>query len=212
MRVLVVVAHPDDAELSMGMRLRWYADKGVFVHVHSLSSGASDPEIAALRMAEAEAAGAILGVSRYSFSGIADARFTTCRAEINRTLFEVFADGRPDIVYTHFPRDQHLDHMVAAEETTAVALREAASLCYFRSLYSEAFEPDLFFMAGPHLFEAKMAALRCFASQAQIDMEVIRELSGLAHRQFLHHRVVERLDLELGFSEVFRTRRKIELA
>jgi len=208
----VLAAHPDDAELAMGMRLRWYADKGAAVHVHCLSKGAADPGAAARRAAEAVAAGAILGVSRYSFSDIPDTRFTAHRSEINRALFEVCAGERPDIVYTHFPRDQHLDHMVAAEEATAVALREAAGLCYFRSLYSEAFEPDLFFLAGQELFEAKMAALHCFASQGQIDLNVIRELNGVAYRQFLHHRVVERLDPELTFSETFRVRRRIELA
>jgi LmbE family N-acetylglucosaminyl deacetylase len=206
----VVVAHPDDAELSMGMRLRWYADGGAAVHVHCLSKGASDPGAAARREAEAAEAGAILGISRYSFSDIPDTRFTAHRSEINGALFEVFAGDRPDIVYTHFPRDQHLDHMVAAQETTAVALREAANLCYFRSLYSESFEPDLFFIAGLELFEAKMAALHCFGSQGQLDLDAVRELSGVAHRQFLHHRVVERLGPGLSFAETFRVRRKIE--
>jgi LmbE family N-acetylglucosaminyl deacetylase len=210
MRVLVVVAHPDDAELSMGMRLRWYADRGADVHVHCLSTGSCDPELAERRTEEAVSAGAILGVQRYSFSDIPDNGFTTHRERVNRLLFDVFGERRPDVVYTHFPRDQHLDHMVVAEEVTAVALREAANLSYFRSLYSDAFEPDLFFMGCRELFEAKMAALRCFGSQGQIDLDAVRELSGVAHRQFLHHRVVERLGNGFSYSETFRVRRRIE--
>ena len=53
-------------------------------------------------------------------------RFTDHHGAINAALFgETFAVERPDIVYTHFPNDQHLDHAVTGDEVTTVAMRES---------------------------------------------------------------------------------------
>ena len=38
-KVLIIVAHPDDAEISMGMRIYDYVQSGCEVFVHSLSMG-----------------------------------------------------------------------------------------------------------------------------------------------------------------------------
>ncbi|MGW3472849.1 PIG-L family deacetylase [Saccharopolyspora sp. NPDC000995] len=37
--LLVVVAHPDDAEIGMAMRMRWYALNDARVRVHCLTTG-----------------------------------------------------------------------------------------------------------------------------------------------------------------------------
>jgi len=60
--VLIVVAHPDDAEIAMGMRMRWYALNGAWVRVHCLTTGAPGPDGAALRRGECLNAGELLGV------------------------------------------------------------------------------------------------------------------------------------------------------
>lgn len=210
MKVLVVVAHPDDAELAMGMRIRRYAIDGVDVHVHCLTRGSADPVLADRRVGECRAAGAVLGVAEYTFSEVPDARFVESRGLLNQTLFDLFRVRRPDIVYTHFPRDQHLDHSVTAEEVTVVALREAANLTYFRSPYSVDFEPTLFSLGTEDLLAAKLAALACFGSQAQIDMDVYGQLARVAHRQHIHHRVIERFDPAAVCAEAFVIARRIE--
>ncbi|MGW0896228.1 PIG-L deacetylase family protein [Streptomyces goshikiensis] len=207
--VLIVVAHPDDAEIAMGMRLRDHALTGDHVRVHCLSPGASTPEGAERRRSECRAAGALLGVAEYSFSRIPDNEFVERRVEINRELFRVFGERRPDIVYTHFPDDQHLDHRITADEVTTVALREADELCYFRSPYSQGFEPNLYFVGTPDLLAAKQAALACFASQKQLDMTVFGGLTELAYRQHVHHRVVERFPDGAHGAEMFRTARQV---
>ncbi|MGW8375621.1 PIG-L family deacetylase [Streptomyces sp. ODS28] len=208
--VLIVVAHPDDAEIGMGMRIRWYVDGGARVRVHCLTAGTPEPDGALPRLEECRSAGRVLGVDRYTFSGIPDTRFVEHRGSINAELFSVIRESAPDVVYTHFPGDQHIDHVTTAQEVTAVALREAMDLCYFRSPYSTGFEPNLFFLGTPELMDAKMRALECFASQKQLDMDVFRRLASVAHRQHVHHRVVERLDPELQYAEMFRTERRIE--
>jgi len=124
----------------------------------------------------------------------------------------VFREARPDVVHTHFPDDQHLDHSIAAQEVTTVALREANDLVYFRSPCSVNFEPTNVFVGTQELLDAKEAALKCFASQRQLDMEVFRKLAEVGYRQPVHHRVVERFPPGLTYTGLFRTARQIEFA
>lgn len=210
--VLIVVAHPDDAEIAMGMRMREHALTGDHVQVHCLSPGAPTPEGAEQRRSECLAAAALLGIAQYTFSRIPDNEFVERRVEINRELFRVFRERRPDIVYTHFPDDQHLDHRITADEVTTVALREADNLRYFRSPYSHAFEPTEVFVGTPALLQSKAEALRCFASQQQLDMDTFMTLATVTHRQHVHHRVVERFPAGHTCAELFRTARTIQFA
>ncbi|MFJ4966871.1 PIG-L deacetylase family protein [Streptomyces sp. NPDC088729] len=207
--VLVVVAHPDDAELSMGMRIRDHVLAGDRVRVHCLSAGPTNGDDGAARRDECLAASKILGVSGYTFSPIPDTRFTDHRGAINAALFDAFATERPDVVYTHHPDDQHLDHAVTGEEATTVAMREAGDLIHFRSPYSRNFEPNLYFVGTPKLLAAKQAALACFTSQRQLDMTVFSGLTELAYRQHVHHRVIERFPNGAHGAEMFRTIRQI---
>lgn len=39
-----LVAHPDDAEITMDMRVHWYALNGARVRVHCLTIGAPGPD------------------------------------------------------------------------------------------------------------------------------------------------------------------------
>ncbi|KNE83330.1 PIG-L domain-containing protein [Streptomyces xinghaiensis] len=210
--VLIVVAHPDDAEIAMGMRMLDHALTGDHVRVHCLSPGAPTAEGAKLRRSECLAAGALLGVAQYTFSPIPDNEFVERRVEINRALFCVFGERRPDVVYTHFPDDQHLDHRITADEVTTVALREADNLYYFRSPYSHEFEPTEVFVGTPALLTSKAEALRCFASQKQLGMDTFLTLAAVTHRQHVHHRVVERFPAGHNYAELFRTVRNIRFA
>lgn len=210
--VLVVGAHPDDPEIAMAMRMRWYVLNGARVRVHCLTTGAPGPNGTAPRRRSAWPPATILGVAEYTFSDIPDTRFVEHRGEINAELFRVFREARPDIVYTHFPDDQHLDHSITAQEVTTVALREANNLCYFRSPYSIGFEPTRVFVGTQELLDTKAAALKRFASQQQLDMDVFRKLAEVAYRQHVHHRVAERFPPGLEYAELFRTAREIGFA
>jgi N-acetylglucosamine malate deacetylase 1 len=87
MNVLIVVAHPDDAEIAMGMRIRWYTENGAHVRVHCLTTGSPAPNGSDVRREECLAAGAVLGVENYTFSEIPDTRFTDHHGDINAELF-----------------------------------------------------------------------------------------------------------------------------
>lgn len=210
--VLVVAAHPDDAEISMGMRIHDYACQGAQVRVHCLTTGTRVGRMADQRRQECLKAGEILGVHDYTFSDVPDTRFTENRTLINSELFALLERVCPDIVYTHYPDDQHLDHQVTAREVTAVALRTVNDLTYFRSPYSLGFEPTGVFVATPELLGVKAAALRCFTSQAQLDMEAFGLLNQVAYRQHVHHRVVERFPDSHVCAELFRVARQIRFS
>jgi len=210
--VLIVVAHPDDAEIAMGMRMRWHALNGAEVRVHCLTTGALGPDGAATRQEECLAAGELLGVDHYTFSSIPDTRFVEHRGRINTDLFSVFRNTRPDIVYTHYPGDQHLDHSTTAQEVTTVAAREARNLYYFRSPYSVGFEPTLVFMGTPELLDIKGRALKCFASQHQLDMDVFRKLDEVEYRRHVHHRVIAGFPERSTCAELFAIARRLEFA
>ncbi|MGW2874430.1 PIG-L deacetylase family protein [Kitasatospora sp. NPDC001225] len=189
-------------------QLLHHAIVGDRVRVHGLSDGRPGMDDG-VRRAACLAAAKILGIGRYTFSTIPDTRSTDCRGAVNATLFDTFGLEWPDAVYTQCPDDQHLDHAVTGEEVTAVAMREAADLLYFRSPCSRNFEPNRFFVGTPELLTAKRDALACFASQQQLDMEVFGSLTALAYRQHVHHRVVERFPDGAHGAEMFRTARRI---
>jgi N-acetylglucosamine malate deacetylase 1 len=209
--VLIVVAHPDDAEIAMAMRIRSYAQNGADVRIHCLTTGCPAGGGSDVRRQECLAAGALLGVQDYTFSHIPDTRFADHRVAINSELRRVFRHDQPDIVYTHYPKDQHTDHVVTADEVTAVALREAANLTYFRSPYSLGFDPNEIFMGTADLLHVKELALKYFASQQQLDMASFIQLAQITHRQHVHHRVLERLPPHATTAELFVIARHTEV-
>ncbi|CAO0837844.1 PIG-L family deacetylase OS=Streptomyces microflavus OX=1919 GN=Smic_04920 PE=4 SV=1 [Streptomyces microflavus] len=58
---------------------------------------------------------AVLMVNQYTFSDILDTRFVERRGRINSELFRVIREARPDVIYTHYPDDQHIDHSITAK-------------------------------------------------------------------------------------------------
>ena len=210
--VLIVVAHPDDAEIAMAMRIRSYAQNGADVRILCLTTGCFAGGDNEVRRQECRSAGALLGVRDYTFFHIPDTRFADHRGAIASELRRVIGDYRPDIIYTHYPKDQHTDHVVTGEEVTAVALREAANLTYFRSPYSLGFDPNEIFMGTADLLHVKELALGYFVSQRQLDMAGFLQLAQIAHRQYVHHRVLERLPPRATTAELFVIERRVEVA
>lgn len=70
----------------------------------------------------------------------------------------------------------------------------------------------MFFMGTQELLDVKVRALKCFGSQQQLDMNVFRQLAEVAHRQYVHHRVVEGFPRESSCAELFSIARRVEFA
>jgi LmbE family N-acetylglucosaminyl deacetylase len=117
LRVLCVGGHPDDPESACAGVLSLYADRGHAVTILYLTRGergirgASLDEAAKIRTAEAEAACRIIGAKPMFFGQIDGA------TEVNKghvdAMERIFAEVKPDVVFTHWPVDRHIDHQVA---------------------------------------------------------------------------------------------------
>lgn len=113
--ILVIMAHPDDAELSCAGIIASQVAQGFRVAMVDLTAGEMGSRgNAALRIQEAEEAARILGVVARENLRLADAFF---RVDYMATLrvIEVIRHYRPEIVITNALHDRHPDHGRAAQ-------------------------------------------------------------------------------------------------
>ena len=107
--LLVLGAHPDDAEVHVGGLLALAAKHGMKAAILDLTTGdlgtRGTPEI---RRAEAMEAAGILGVNRIILD-LPDARFEEGTRERDR-IIEVFRELKPSILMLPHPEDHHPDH------------------------------------------------------------------------------------------------------
>ena len=118
LRVACVGGHPDDPESGCGGTLARYAALGHTVTVIYLTrgeagiSGKPHDEAAAIRSAECIAASKILG-AKPVFAGQVDGA-TTVDAKAAESFAAVLSAERPNVVFTQWPIDSHLDHQAAS--------------------------------------------------------------------------------------------------
>jgi LmbE family N-acetylglucosaminyl deacetylase len=125
-RVLVVVAHPDDAEFWVGGSIAQWTDAGGEVTYCVLSDGEGggfDPatprtQIPRIRRAEQVEAAALLGVGDVRFFGLGEGGFRQAGRELHVDLVRVIRQVRPQRVVTWSPewnwqrfRSCHPDHL-----------------------------------------------------------------------------------------------------
>jgi LmbE family N-acetylglucosaminyl deacetylase len=118
LKVVCVGGHPDDPESGCGGTLALYAAQGHRVSIVYLTRGErgipgrSEREAAAIRTAEAEAACGVLG-AKPVFAGQIDGATELTRARVE-AMGAILDAESPDVVFTHWPIDTHMDHQVAS--------------------------------------------------------------------------------------------------
>ena len=118
LKVVCVGAHPDDPESGCAGTLARYAALGHGVTVIYLTrgergiQGKSNEEAAAIRSAECEDACKIIG-ARPVFGGQIDGATEFTRGRLDE-FTKTFLAENPDVVFTHWPIDTHMDHQVAS--------------------------------------------------------------------------------------------------
>jgi LmbE family N-acetylglucosaminyl deacetylase len=185
--IVCVGGHPDDPESGCGGTLARYASQGHRVAVIYLTRGEagirgkSHQEAAAIRTAEAEAACKIIG-AKAVFAGQMDGA-TELNRERVESLSRLLAAEEPDIVFTHWPIDTHMDHQIAGllAYRAWVASRRKFQL-YFMEVdlgaQTQNFKPTDYVDITP-VREKKKAAL--FAHKSQNADAIYRQ----------HHEVME---------------------
>lgn len=119
LRLLIIGAHPDDADYAGGGTAALYCAAGHDVKMVSVTNGAAGhhvnpgPEMARRRREEAAAAGAIIG-AEYVTWDIPDGTLLPtldARAEVIRLI----RSYHPDLLLTHRPNDYHPDHRYTSQ-------------------------------------------------------------------------------------------------
>ena len=121
LKIVCVGGHPDDPESGCGGTLARYAALGHAVTVIYLTRGEagipgkSHDEAAAIRSAECVAACKILGAQPV-FAGQIDGA-TVVDTKVAESFGRLLSAERPDVVFTQWPIDTHLDHQAASTLT-----------------------------------------------------------------------------------------------
>ena len=118
LHVVCVGGHPDDPESGCGGTLARYSEAGHKVSIVYLTRGErgirgkSLEEAAAIRTAEAREACTILG-AQARFAGQIDGA-TEVNQERVADFVKLLAAEEPDVVFTQWPIDTHMDHQIAS--------------------------------------------------------------------------------------------------
>jgi LmbE family N-acetylglucosaminyl deacetylase len=141
-RVLVVIAHPDDAEFWLGGTIADWTDQGVAVTYCVLTDGEGggfDPtvpreDIPRIRRAEQRAAAQTLGVTSVRFLGLREGELLSSDPELRQSLVRMIRQVRPQVVVTWSPewnwdrfRSCHPDHRATGEITLNAIYPEAGN-------------------------------------------------------------------------------------
>lgn len=160
-RILVVFAHPDDAEYAAaGAVARWAAEgRDVFyLAVTDGSKGTADrcidpAAVAERRAAEQRAAARVLGARDVFFLGFEDG-VLQATIELRREIVRVIRRVRPDVVccpdptarlvlalHRRYLRPNHPDHIAVGDATLAAVYPSARDHLFARELLANGLEP-----------------------------------------------------------------------
>ncbi len=175
--LLAIAAHRDDVELTCGGTLAKAVRAGHRVGIIDLTQGETGTRgDAATRAAEAERAAQALGVHLRLNAGLPDAHLRNDEPS-RATLVELIRATRPRVVILPFPVGRHPDHRIASElgrdacYLAGLAKYGGAGAPHrpFKILHALAYREDpvkpTFVVDISDCFEAKMQAIRCYASQ-----------------------------------------------
>ena len=190
-RVLCLAPHPDDEAIGPGATLLLHRQAGDPVHALFVTSGVhgdnrgrwSEAEYVALRRREALAAAEVLGLTGTEFWDYPDGMVVTEAdlATVTGRLLDAFARVRPEVVYAPHPDELHSDHhFLALAAAAAVAACPSRGLPAPKLLGYEVWSPlaaDWVVDVGP-VYERKLAAIRCYASQLELN-DIPRAVDGL---------------------------------
>ena len=206
--ILVIAAHPDDAELGCGGTLAKQISRGFKVGIADLTRGElgtrGTPEI---RTKEAEQASAILGITVRENLELEDGFFENNR-ESRLKVIQVIRKYQPDIVITNAVEDRHPDHGQAARLVNDACFlaglskiqtdlhRKAQQPWRPRALYhfiqARYIQPDVIVDISDY-WDKKEAAFMAYASQ-MYNPQSTEPATYIASREFLdlvHARAVE---------------------
>src|SRR5437870_3599894 len=173
LKVVCVGGHPDDPESGGAGTLARYTAAGHSVTILYLTRGErgirdkSLDEAAKIRSAECEAACKIMG-AKPAFFGQIDGATELNKAHVD-AMTKLLSAENPDVLFTHWPIDTHMDHQVASLLTIRawMALSPKPQLYFFEvnsGSQSQGFLPNTYVDISAAI-EKKKEALFAHVSQ-----------------------------------------------
>jgi N-acetylglucosamine malate deacetylase 1 len=184
LRILIIGAHPDDADIKAGGSAAKWCALGHVVRLVSLTNGQAGhqsmpgPELARRRRAEAEASAAVIGAT-YEVLECPDGELDD-RLEYRHAVIRLIRGFRPDLILTHRSTDYHPDHRFAGLLVQDAAylltvpaicpdvphLASSPVILYFSDAFKKPcpFEPHVV-VGIDDVFDRLVAMLHCHQSQ-----------------------------------------------
>lgn len=154
--LMVVVAHPDDAEFMVAGTAAKWARQGcevTYVIVTKGDKGSDDPamtpaRLTAIREAEQREAGAVLGVKNFEFMGYPDG-YLVHTLDLRRDITRLIRKYRPEVLVTFDPTMRifsdryvnHPDHRTTGDATVDAVFPSARDRLTFPELLIDGLEP-----------------------------------------------------------------------
>lgn len=183
--MLAIGAHPDDVELGAGGAIYKHCKEGDIVHVlimsrgergvpddklpedgKALEEGAKAEVKSKMRELETRKALAILGVANENIEvlGCPDIGVQCTRELIEKIQSEIVR-LEPDVVYTHYFEEQHIDHVSTCLATLHATRRTKTIILYESPSTRPSFSP-VYFVDISDCIAKKIEALKEHKSQA----------------------------------------------
>ena len=175
---LVIVCHPDDAEIGCGGAILSLKGQGAKVGVLDLTNGEPTPHGSPeIRQRETAASTAILGLDWRGNLDLPN-RSSVADLEARRLVAGMIRQLRPRVLITHYWEDAHPDHVAASSLVDAARFwakltktdmpgspHYPARILYFPSMHlPQNVQPSFILDISP-FHERKMQALACYQSQ-----------------------------------------------
>lgn len=185
--ILVIVAHPDDAELAIGGFIAYLSDIGKNVTIVNFTVSEVDDAARNRRVSAATKAAKILNArldwaKNKELDQVEDLPGYACVKEVDR-IVSIYS---PQIVITHIDVDSHMDHVILSKAVLASSRRWAADIYTippneYRSPVYHTFQPNFFIDTSKYI-DKKCAAIDCYNYNSQnfrrLDVDAVRKLDA----------------------------------
>ncbi|MBI4280332.1 MAG: bacillithiol biosynthesis deacetylase BshB1 [Armatimonadetes bacterium] len=177
-QILVIGAHPDDAEIGMGGTILKLGAQGHTVTLLDLTNGEPTPMgTPEQRAKEAQEAALVLGVERRITLPLPN-RYVMDTVENRKMVAEVIREVRPDYLFIHYWEDAHPDHVAACRlceaarfygKLTKTDMRGEPfyprKVFHFEAIHYRLYLKPSFIMDISDQIGRKLEAIACYRSQ-----------------------------------------------
>jgi len=198
MRLLILAAHPDDAEISIGGTMLTHAEKGDEVYLLNFTNGEPTPNgTIKKRLQEAEEADRILKIKKRIVMDLPN-RYLQDTIENREAVAEHIRQIRPDVLLVQTQLDQHPDHIAASQLGTAARFYAKLTktnmkgdpfyppkiLYYLTSHFKIDPSPTFVLPVAEEVFEQKIKAVSAYRSQFEHRNRDIPEFLKLMGKRY----------------------------